>query len=279
MLTIIIPAYNEASVIGACLDSLLIQSYSGSVEIIVAANGCNDQTAVIAGRYESKFLAKDYAYTVLCIKEGNKNNALNRADALARYENRLYLDADVVCDETLIAELVLELQTSKPVYVSGTLNIQEGPSFSSRCYGVIWKATPYIRDTIPGCGCYAVNATGRGLWNQFPKIHSDDKFVRLLFKHKQRRQVKANYYWPLPQGFFTLINIRTRWTRGNRQLAILHPELSINDTKRVQWDSRFIKHILTNPIATVIFACIYGISTIRAYQGEAHLPILWSRAR
>lgn len=279
MLTIIIPAFNEATVIHQCLNSLLVQNYRGALEIIVAANGCRDQTVAIARGYEALFEAKGYSLAVLEITRGNKNNALNHADALASYASRLYLDADVVCDAELIEQLITELQAPKPVYASGTLNIQQGQSFVSRCYGKIWKATPYIRDTIPGCGCYAVNEAGRKLWRQFPKIHSDDKYVRLLFSHKQRCQVEARYYWPLPQGFFTLINIRTRWTRGNRQLAILHPELSINDTQRFRWDLRFIKHILFNPIATLIFAAVYGLSALRAYQGEAHVPILWSRAR
>ena len=279
MLTIIIPAYNEASVITECLDSLLAQTYSGTLEVIVAANGCSDETAAIARVYEEQFESKGYSLLVIEITRGNKNDAINHADSMASFGSRLYLDADVVCDVDLIGQLVDELSITRPVYVSGTLKIQEGPSYSSRCYGSIWKATPYIRDTIPGCGCYAVNAMGRGLWSQFPKIHSDDKFVRLLFSRQQRRQVKANYYWPLPQGFFTLINIRTRWTRGNRQLAMLHPELSINDNKRAELDSRFIKHILSHPVATVIFATIYSISTFRAYQGKAHLPIIWSRAR
>lgn len=279
MLTIIIPAYNEASVISECLESLLVQNYQGALEIIVAANGCTDQTAAIARGYESSFAAKDYSLVVIDITHGNKNNALNHADSIARFGNRLYLDADVISDPELIRQLISELQAVEPVYASGSLSIREGRSFISRCYGTIWKSTPYIRDTIPGCGCYAVNTAGRQLWQQFPKIHSDDKFVRLLFSHKQRKQVSAKYYWPLPQGFLTLINIRTRWTRGNRQLAILHPELSVNDSKRFEWDFRFIKHILCNPLATIIFASIYGIATLRAYQGEAHLPIIWSRAR
>lgn len=279
MLTIIIPAYNEASVIRECLESLLLQRYSGPLEIIVAANGCTDLTAAVAREYEPRFQEKGYELVVLEITNGNKNNALVHVDSLASFDSRLYLDADVVCGDTLIQELVIELQVSTAVYVSGTLKIQDGSSFSSRCYGLIWKATPYVRDTIPGCGCYAVNAAGRRKWNQFPKIHSDDKFVRLLFSHCQRKQVKAHYYWPLPQGFFTLINIRTRWTHGNRQLAILYPELSINDTNRFQWDARFIKHLLSHPIATVIFVCIYGISTLRAYKDDAHLPIICSRAR
>jgi len=279
MLTIIIPAYNEASVIGECLESLLLQTYQGPLQIIVAANGCSDQTADIAKRFELSFRAKGYSLVVLDITQGNKNNALNKADAVARYGSRLYLDADVVCDNDLILQLVKELQVAEPVYASGTLCIQQGDSYASRCYGKIWKATPYIRNTVPGCGCYAVNAVGRTLWNVFPKIHSDDKFVRLLFTHRQRKQVQAKYYWPLPQGFLTLINIRTRWTRGNRQLASLHPELSVNDSKRFEWDFRFIRHIFSNPVATLIFASIYGISTLRAYQGQAHLPIIWSRAR
>jgi len=104
MLTIIIPAYNEASVISECLDSLLAQTYQGSLEIIVAANGCSDETAALARTYEDGFESKGYALLVLEITRGNKNNAINHSDSIASFGNRLYLDADVVCDDDLITK-------------------------------------------------------------------------------------------------------------------------------------------------------------------------------
>jgi len=279
MLSIIIPAYNEETVLAQCLDSLLLQSYCGPLEIIVATNGCKDKTLTIAIRFASAMEQKKYHYTVLDIDRGNKANALNVADQAAIYGNRMYLDADVVCEPELVTQVVSMLNKESPQYVSGTLDILNGASFFSRAYGRIWKETPYIRDTVPGCGCYAVNRSGRELWDNFPPIHSDDKFVRLLFSSAQRTQVKAKYYWPLPQGFITLVNIRTRWIRGNRQLSANYPELSVNDSKRINLDASFIKKIFRYPISTCVFLAIYSISAMRAYIGSVNQSIVWSRAR
>ena len=135
MLTIIIPAYNEASVINGCLESLVAQTYVGPLEIVVAANGCTDKTAAMARLFEQDFEKKGHSLIVLEITRGNKNNAINHSDSIASFNNRLYLDADVVCDTDLIEQLVNELKITRPVYVSGTLNIQEGPSFSVTVHG------------------------------------------------------------------------------------------------------------------------------------------------
>jgi glycosyltransferase involved in cell wall biosynthesis len=53
MLSIIIPAYNEAGYIAAKLEELLKQ-FGTSVEIIVVPNGCVDATASIAQSYAAK---------------------------------------------------------------------------------------------------------------------------------------------------------------------------------------------------------------------------------
>ena len=47
MISIIVPAHNEADYLGATLDALNRQDY-GNFEIVVVANGCTDRTAEVA---------------------------------------------------------------------------------------------------------------------------------------------------------------------------------------------------------------------------------------
>lgn len=284
MLTIIIPAYNEESVIKLCLNSLLDQTYVdktvyGPLEILIVANGCRDQTVKVCNNYRDLMKGRGILFEILELAKGNKNRAINLADKTARYPARMYLDADVVCETDLVSQIVSLLNTNEPRYASGELAIQDGSSFASHAYGKIWRETPYIRDTIPGCGCYAVNSAGRKLWGEFPMIHSDDKYVRLLFLEHQKKQAQAKYFWPLPQGFFTLLKIRIRWIRGNRQLAFQFPELSKNDAKRIRVDMDFIKTILHNPISSAIFLCIYVSAAVAVYLRPRSDTVHWSRAR
>lgn len=48
MISVVIPAYNAAATLGACLDSLAVQTYEHPFEIIVVDDGSADETASIA---------------------------------------------------------------------------------------------------------------------------------------------------------------------------------------------------------------------------------------
>ena len=50
MTSIVIAAYNEAAVIGRCLDALLSGAAPGEFDVTVVANGCTDDTAEVAAR-------------------------------------------------------------------------------------------------------------------------------------------------------------------------------------------------------------------------------------
>ncbi len=279
MLTIIIPAHNEDSVIAGCLKSLIDQSYAGPVQVIVAANGCIDQTVLLCQSFRSAFHRKGYEFEVMRLVQSGKNNALNQADKTARYGSRLYLDADVICDEHLLQQAVQFLDSAEPVYFSGALAIKPGSSFFSNAYGKIWQAMPYIREAVIGIGCYGVNEAGRKKWGDFPSIHSDDKFVRLLFARHQCNKTEARYYWPVPQGLLTLIKVRIRWIRGNRQLKSRFPDLGRKDSGRMKVDWKLCKTTLTNPLSTLVFLFVYGVSAGIAALHPEHLQIGWSRAR
>ncbi|MBU6447875.1 glycosyltransferase [Patescibacteria group bacterium] len=58
-ITVVIPAYNEEQYIGACLQSLNKQDFSGSCEIIVVDNNSTDRTAQVAEKYGAKVIKEN----------------------------------------------------------------------------------------------------------------------------------------------------------------------------------------------------------------------------
>lgn len=233
-ISVLIPAHNEGSYVGACLSALLASDTAGlSPEVIVAANGCSDDTVHVARSHEAQARAQGWTLTVIDIAEAGKLNALNIAEKQAGGDILVYLDADVLVAPALVAQLAEILQTDAPRYASGTPVVTADGAFS-RAYARFWARLPFVRDGVPGFGVFAVNRIGRARWETFPDIISDDTFVRLSFAPGERHRVPATYRWPSIEGLHNLIRVRRRQDEGVREVAALYPELMQNaDTDRV----------------------------------------------
>jgi len=98
MMSILIPARNEADNISRALDVLLTQDYP-SFEVIVADDRSEDETASVV----RSFLGKDPRVRLVEIRElpegwTGKNHALSEAAKVARGDLLLFHDADVALD-------------------------------------------------------------------------------------------------------------------------------------------------------------------------------------
>lgn len=275
-LSLILPASNEAEEIGACLDSVLSSDWRHptSVECVVVANGCRDQTVAVAQKRQAAFADKGWRLTVLDLAEGGKLNALNQGDAIAKGPVRAYLDADVRISPTLLAQLYSALATDTPRYASGTCVIAQPASWVSRAYRRIYRQVPFMTHGVPGCGLFAVNAAGRARWGQFPDIIADDTFVRLSFTPDERKGVAAPYSWPIVEGWTNLVRVRRRQNKGVDQIEAQFPHLLKNDDKPAFPVSRKLAMALRDPIG---FAVYSGVAlavrlTPKKTQG-------WSRGR
>jgi len=281
LLTVIIPSYNEENYIVACLDAIAAQQNlkpDHGIQVIVAANGCEDRTVALARAQQGVFAAAGYNLLVLDIAQGNKMNALNQADAVATHDCRVYLDADVIIGPEMLHELASILAEDAPLYASGTIHIPRPQSIVSRAYAKVWTRLPFVREGVPGIGLYAMNAQGRARWGAFPPIYSDDRFVRLQFKSNERRKTKATYDWPLPEGFGNLVHVRHRWSEGNLELAEQYPELMSNDSERNKtW--RNILGLFRTPFSSTVFVLIYIVSNIRAKRTMNGDTFIWRRGR
>lgn len=54
VVSVVVPAYKQASLISACLDSIGAQSYRGAVEVIIVDDGCPDGTGNVAAAHALK---------------------------------------------------------------------------------------------------------------------------------------------------------------------------------------------------------------------------------
>ncbi|NCO86564.1 MAG: glycosyltransferase [Rhodobacterales bacterium] len=274
MLSIIIPASNEAALIGGCLAALLASDdVPGGVEVIVAANGCQDDTAARARRMAPQAQARGWALEVLDLPAPGKLAALNAADSRAQGDMRAYLDADVTVTPALLALTVAALARPDAAYASGRVNITAHSTWASRAYARIWRRVPFMRAGVPGCGYFAVNAAGRARWGAFPAIISDDTFVRLQFTPAERHLVAASYDWPIAEGFGALVRVRRRQDAGVAEVAARWPALMAHDGTPPLGRAGLAGLALRDPLGFVVYA---GVALrVRLTPGGAD----WTRGR
>jgi len=281
VLTIIVPSNNEESCIQECLNALVAQRdlpADHAMQVIVAANGCQDRTVPIAQAMAPKLEAAGYDVLVLNIPVGHKVNALNEAETRAIHGNRAFVDADVVLGPRLLVELAQLLAQDGAVYASGTVDIPRPQNLASRAYAKVWTQLSFVREGVPGIGLYAVNAAGRARWGEFPDVIADDRFVRLQFAPHERRKTKATYEWPLPEGYENLVHVRHRWSKGNRELEDRFPDLLDNDSE-INKSYSTVLRLFRTPFSSVVFVLVYLVSTRRARQTEGGDTFVWQRGR
>lgn len=212
--SVIVPAHDEARVIGRCLDRLLDGAEPDEVEIVVVCNGCTDGTAEVASR-----TAPDA--TVVELAVASKHAALNEGDRIAHRFPRFYVDADVELD-------IEALRTTADMLAAGdALCAAPAPRFDTdacpwyiRQFFRVFERMPFLSGAgVVGTGVYALSAEGRARFDEFPAITADDQFVMDRFEVGERRTVRsATFVVHPPRTLGNLLKTRRRTYRGNREL-------------------------------------------------------------
>jgi glycosyltransferase involved in cell wall biosynthesis len=223
MISIIIPAHNEANVISRLLCALLNGARAGELEIIVVCNGCRDQTAQVARQFAD----------VLVIETdvASKSNALNLGDAAASGFPRFFVDADVLLPLDSVRRVAQALEQPGVLVAAPRIefDLADRP-WTVRAFYDVWSRLPYCRHGMVGSGVYAVSAEGRKRFDKFPSLTADDAFVRLHFEPGERRTVEScRFVVKPPASLLGVIKIKTRGHFGNHELRSEMPELFNNE--------------------------------------------------
>ena len=274
LMNVIIAARNEEDYIGACLEALLAQSDgAGVIETILAANDCSDRTVDVASQFKPRFEARGWTLRIIEVPEPGKVNALNGADQVANGDALVFLDADVRCDEELLAQLRGVLMTDTPVYATGRLKVAPAKTWVTRRYAKLWIELPFVKGGAVGAGLFALNRAGRKRWDAFPDIISDDTFVRLQFSPEERIEVPARYHWPMVEGFGNLVRVRRRQDAGVQEIHRIYPEIVAHEAKATVSRSDLMGLLLRMPVSFFVYALVHVAVRLRRSGTD------WARGR
>ncbi|MCA9001401.1 MAG: glycosyltransferase, partial [Planctomycetes bacterium] len=158
---LILPAHNEAGVLAHNLK-VLLKDLRPDVQVLVACNGCSDNTAGIARTFEPRV-------RVLDLERPSKVGALNAADGELEGFPRIYLDADVEISGDSMNRVVEVLEAgavaAEPIPVLDT----HGASPWVRAYYAVWQALHGRKPGSVGSGLYGLSEEGRGRFGAFPQ--------------------------------------------------------------------------------------------------------------
>lgn len=266
MATVIIPAHNESGVIEACLDSIIEQPEVD--HIIVACNGCTDDTADIVREKYPEIHCLD-------ISTPSKVNALNEAEAFARELGITfpiyYIDADTKLSENCVSGVNQYLKTTTTLLAAPTPIIDTShSSWIVQTYYKVWVNLPYIKEGVIATCSYIITEEGRERFDKFPEVINDDGFIRCNFWNREISNVPATeIYIRAPKDIYSLIKIKTRARLGNMQLQATG-QCKIVEKKQygsVMKSRLFSRHWFS----TLIYIGIASIIRIRSKKQFKHL--------
>lgn len=273
MISVVIPAHDEATVIDRCLRAMVSGAAPGELEVIVACNGCRDQTAELARAFGPPV-------RVLEVPVASKIAALNAADAVATGFPRFYVDADVVLDLASIRRMAAVLEGGEFLAAWPELEMDlSRASWPVRAYYRVWTSLPYNRlhGTV-GTGVYALSAAGRARFGAFPDVIADDGFVRFTFAAHERATVTGAVSRVMPPRTLAgLIRIKTRSRLGQYQLRALRLTTRTADARAAGGLLGVIARRPALWLDAVAYAGINAFTRLRARARLAAARTEWER--
>ncbi len=272
MLSVIVPAHNESSVIVRSLNAMTHGAEVDELEVIVVCNGCTDDTASVARRFGR-------GVRVIETDVASKTHALNLGDEAARGFPRIYADADVVVSVDAIRALARRLEQMDVLAVAPMPRFDlSGCSWPVRACYEVRSLLPSAHEGIGGSGVYALSEAGRRRFHEFPAITADDGFVRIQFQAEERETlVSASSTVFPPRTVKDLIATKTRAHYGSFQLASLFPKLWQNRGKS---NNQSLLRLFRDPrlwCKLAIYCLVTTISKRRAMNRLQNSTVNWER--
>lgn len=167
--TVLIPAYNEASCIARTVENKLEQDYPRDLlEIIVVSDGSTDGTDEIVARYADRGVK-----LIRTAGRRGKAAALNEAVTHARGEILVFSDANSIFEQDAVQRLVENFADRRVGYVTGCLELLHDGAASGQGGGAYMRYENWLRtletrvDSVIGANG-GVDAMRRSLYRDVP---------------------------------------------------------------------------------------------------------------
>ena len=218
--SVVIPAHNEAAVIGRCLDALFTDFAPGELDVVVVCNGCSDDTSALAR-------SAGHPIRVIERRAASKPAALRLGDTAVTALPRLYLDADVVLPGPA-ARAVLERLRAGAVAARPPVRYESSDASAPvRSYYRARSRVPAVLGSLWGAGVYGLSAAGRQRFDAFPDLIADDLWVDRHFDPSEVEIVDAApVVVTVPRRSRDLVRVLRRSYRGKAEPA---PVIDLGD--------------------------------------------------
>ena len=218
LISVIVPAFNEAAVIADTLSPLAEAAERGEIEVIVVPNNCSDDTSARAR-------AICPAAMVLESSIPGKANAINIGAVHARGEALVFLDADLIVSEGAIRDLCAPVIEGLAQASCGRMQVDlQGADWAVRQFYKGWSFSPY-HDAGKFGGLFALSMPLAKRIFPIPNVIADDEYISRRVPHGQTQFVHESSFTVFaPRRFADLIKIRKRSRRGTLQLETLQIE-------------------------------------------------------
>ncbi|HEX8058779.1 MAG TPA: glycosyltransferase, partial [Novosphingobium sp.] len=228
--SVIIPAYNEETVIESSIARILESDYD-NIEIIVADDGSKDRTSAIV----SEAFPEHPKVTLLTMTNGGKASALNRALLVASGEIVVALDADTQFERETISRLVRWFTDDRIGAVAGNAKVGNRVNLVSR-----WQAVEYVtaqnieRQALTRFDAIMVVPGAVGAWRRqalddvggYPEdTLAEDQDLTITIQRRGWRVAydeDAGAWTEAPETFKALSKQRFRWSFGTLQCLWKH---------------------------------------------------------
>lgn len=255
--TVIVPAHNEARSIGRSLTQLLGRGMDEHYEVIVACNGCTDDTVSRARNHTP-------AARVVVIEQASKQAALDAAHGAARFPYRAWIDADVQIGRDAVLKLIEALGAGVHLAAPTRQVELSRSSWVVRAYYEVWERLPQVKEGAFGRGAIVMSPEGYERVRALPRTMSDDLAASEAFAPKERVIVpSAVVRIEGPRNVGDLIRRRVRIATGNAQADELKTRApgartSLKDLAGIALGGPLM------PLNVAVFALITLISRVRA---------------
>jgi cellulose synthase/poly-beta-1,6-N-acetylglucosamine synthase-like glycosyltransferase len=229
LVSVIVPAWNEERVLGACLDTIFRSSYA-NIEVLVVDDGSCDATARVAHACPD-----DRLRVLVQERNGGKARALGRGLREARGDLVVTVDADTRVSEGAIGALVRALSEPGVGAVSGAVLVGNARGALTRWQAVEYASALHLdRRAQALLGCVTTVPGALGAFRReallaaggfSPRTLAEDTDVTLTIARagfRVRCATDAVAHTEAPVDLHGLLRQRTRWITGNLQCVRAH---------------------------------------------------------
>ncbi len=219
LLTVLVPAYNEAGRIGKCLDSILNLDYP-KLNTIAINDGSTDNTYEVMKKYEKKGIK------IINKKNSGKADSLNHALKHVNTELFMCMDADSYPAPDCLKKMVGYMEGENVAGVSPALKIDEVNTFMQKIQWVEYIFSIFLRKifsifhcqyVLPGPGSVYRTKIIKDLGGFDKESITEDMEIAFKLQSKKydiENSVDAYVYTEAPKFFRGLFKQRVRWYRG-----------------------------------------------------------------